>query len=94
MTARSSSAEWHPNVKGGSGIVPVGDGVFPPRISLHQRLLRSREPTTRRRPRQLARSSAARRTPQMSATRISGGRAVATLTRNGSPGALPTTVNR
>jgi hypothetical protein len=30
----------------------------------------------------------------MSATRICGGRAAATLTRNGSPGALPATVNR
>jgi hypothetical protein len=28
MTVRSSSAEWHGNVEGGSAIVTVGDGVF------------------------------------------------------------------
>jgi phosphoglycerate dehydrogenase-like enzyme len=28
MTVRSSSAEWHGNGEGGSGIVTVGDGVF------------------------------------------------------------------
>ena len=28
MTVRSSSAEWHGNVEGGSGIGTVGDGVF------------------------------------------------------------------
>jgi phosphoglycerate dehydrogenase-like enzyme len=50
MTVRSSSAEWHGNVEGGSAIVTVGDGVFSatdptagvtaPRCRPHEGLLR------------------------------------------------------